>query len=819
VPRTVRRWHYLSLVARGGDTLKSDVLRFGLIFICWTCLAAPPAAELARSIRETGLDPAECYRVRDFSFQKEDIKVYLTDGYLIFSKPVEGERRAAVFSADVEGGDGEVILLPPYRGERQSLALFTQSANLDEHFDAALMIFTDGTRSLAERLHEQGASAPSVKKADEMGVALAGKWDAVLKSVESGLAMRMVVDLAGPAGQSGMAFLAFSGRQVGNFDVIYDPRSREQIEAGQMVERNGRSIYNLWTSFQSRSARLGATKPPEPWFSTSDYRIDATLDTDLAMKVATRVKVRVGSRALRGFPFEISNAMRVTAVKIDGVPAEVFADENELSHVQHIGDNDVFLVSSPAPLEAASVHEFEFEHQGAVIAPAGNGVFFVASRASWYPRYGDSFATYDVTFHYPRRWTLVAAGDQLSDATEAETRVTEWRTPVPIRMAGFNLGDYEKVTGNVPGFKVEVYGNKSVEAALLPKVRTPDLIQPFPPAPKQRPPGIDPSAQAQIAPDPRARLHDVAADVTSSLEFFNSKFGPPALRTLTVAPIPGAFGQGFPGLVYLSTLSYLDPSQRPANMRGEQHQLFFSELITAHEVAHQWWGNVVTASAYQDEWISEALANYSALLWLERKKGARAVDTVLESFRDDLMVRNAEARTAESAGPIVWGTRLGAAGIDGAWRVITYEKGAWIVHMLRRRLGDERFFDMLAEMRRRYEFRSISTEDFRALAKEFVPPRTPPDAIDNFFDNWVFSTGIPSLRIKYSVKGTRISGSVEQSGVSDDFSVDVPVEIHFAKGAPQTVWVRTSNDGATFSATLRQPPLRAAIGTAVLMKK
>ena len=65
-------------------------------------------------------------------------------------------------------------------------------------------------------------------------------------------------------------------------------------------------------------------------------------------------------------------------------------------------------------------------------------------------------------------------------------------------------------------------------------------------------------------PDPSARLRAVSADVNSSLEFFSTAFGPPALKTLTVAPIPGSFGQGFPGLVYLSTIAYLEPSARPA---------------------------------------------------------------------------------------------------------------------------------------------------------------------------------------------------------------------------------------------------------------
>ena len=194
----------------------------------------------------------------------------------------------------------------------------------------------------------------------------------------------------------------------------------------------------------------------------------------------------------------------------------------------------------------------------------------------------DNFSTYDLTFHYPKRFTLLAAGDITGDRTETESRVTEWRTPTPIRMAGFNLGDYDKVVSNVAGFHMEVYGNKSIESALTPKPRAP-IVFPLPQSPKNAPggrTGMDASVQPPVTPDPHARLHDVAADVSSSLEFFAGAFGPPALNTLTVSPIPGAFGQGFPGLVYLSTLAYLDPSQRPASLRGEEHQVFFSDLIT-----------------------------------------------------------------------------------------------------------------------------------------------------------------------------------------------------------------------------------------------
>jgi len=64
----------------------------------------------------------------------------------------------------------------------------------------------------------------------------------------------------------------------------------------------------------------------------------------------------------------------------------------------------------------------------------------------------------------------------------------------------------------------------------------------------------------------------------------------------------------------------------------------------------------------------------------------------------------------------------------------------------------------------------------------------------------------------------RLTGRVEQGGVDDDFSVEVPVEVQFAKGSTQTIWVETTNSGATFSASLKQPPTRVTlpIGTGVL---
>ena len=800
-------------------------------------LRAQTGAALVQSIRSAGPDLTACYRVRDVTLAKEDLKLYLTEGILLFSKPVNGERISAAFSADVEGGDGEVLLLPPYPGERQSLAKFSQSPNLDQHFRAAILLSTDGSlQQLFDRLSkgEEGRPMP------ELAPLMAEQFTAVLSNVTSGFELRIVQDLFTPAAtRQGLLFGAIGGARAANFDVFYDAQAREQIAVGQLSGRPRGSGYDIWTSFPARSSRTGSAKPPAQPLLTQRFRIEAALDANLRLSATVHITAKVGPNPVRALPFLISRAMHVTAARVDGAPAELISRDSSGAGPVRAGENEDYLVLLPSALAPGSAHEIEFEEDGAVISSAGNDVYFVAARANWYPRSGTEFATYDLTFKYPKRLTLVTPGDVTEDRVDGDFRITRRVTPNPIRVAGFNLGDYEKISGGSPGFRVDVYGNRRLENALQP--RLPVMVQSADPTPLAAgrgggsglvrggrgapPPDTTPQPLLTPAtPDPLARLRAVAADVASAVQFYSGLFGPPAAPSLTVAPIPGPFGQGFPGLVYLSTLAYLDPNARPSNTRGPREQVFFSDLIEAHEVAHQWWGDLVVPAGYQDEWLSEALASYSALMYLEKKKGAKALEDVLEDYRDTLLRKNDEGVTEESAGPITLGFRL-ESGSEEAFRDIVYYKGAWVFHMLRRRMGDERFLKMLAELRRRFDSTPVSTADLRTVVKQFLPPGVTPSMIDSFFDTWVYSTGIPALKVTYTAKGAapaiRLTGTVEQSGVADDFSTQVPVEIQFAKAPPQIVWVDTTNSGAVFTATVKQPPIKVSVptGTGVLAAK
>ncbi len=772
-------------------------------------LLAGTAADLAKSIREITFDRNECYRVRDITLEKQDIRVYLTEGHLIFSKPVAGRPIAALFTADGDSGDGEVILLPPDRAERRSLAVFTHAPNLDDHFTAAVFLFTG---SAYQDLRDGLAGNPSNKKTPEVGALMDEQYGSVLRNLASSYQTRITFDLLGRPGATPDLFAAvFNSSKLGNYDIVYDPYGAEQIVAGQVISKERRVYFDDWTRFADRDSRRqeASGKPPVVLdVDDSDYRIDAEIHPDLSMSAVTRFKARPRQGPLPAVRFEIAPSIKITSASIDGQPAEVLQTESMLSNFGS-NANSVFLVVPPQPLAAGRDYEVEIHHEGKVILDAGDGVYYVASRGAWYPFHGLQFSTFDLTFHYPRGFQLVAPGDVVDDRTEGEIRTTRRRTANAIRVAAFNYGDFAHVSLDRGPYSIEVFANRKLEAALQPRPQ-PILTNPAPPTRRR---GVDPLTVAPPAPpqpNPMGRLQALAAQVGSALDFMSAKFGPPALPHIAVSPIPGTFGQGFPGLIYLSTLSYLtgEPMGKTANM-------FYDEVLAAHEVAHQWWGNRVTAESYRDNWLMEALANYSALLYLEKTKGPRAMDEMLETYRTELLQKNDAGETKESAGPIVLGPRLQSSVQPSAWTAITYGKGSWIIHMLRRRMGDERFFALLGGLIKRYDHRSLSTEQFRLEAAAALPPKSDDSKLEGFFAQWVYGTGIPTLKLSYTLKGAapnvKLTGTLTQTGVDDDFSALVPIEIRFAKGPGVVKWVASASDPETFTVALRQAPSKVTM--------
>ena len=720
-------------------------------------LHAGIGSETSQAIRSLELDADQCYRVRELQFTRGDVQFSLTDGYMIFSKPVAGSPIAAVFSSAVDAGDGEILLLPPDRDERRMLAVRANGPNLEEHLSDAAFFFADDT---AIELLRTIQASEWMHKDPQRGEAMAEKYTSVLRNKVKEFETLLLLDLLTAPHQPQNFFGALlGGRTLGAFDVAFDPRAPEQILAGRELPDK----FELWTSYTPKSLR-GKTREPD--FHADRYRLDSRIDSKLHMHVESTFTASGIAHDLNALSFDMSRQMKIIGAEVDGHPAEIAEQTHVLETDADPGDR-LFLVIPSSPLKAGTEHAVKVIHEGDVITAGPNHVYFVGSRGRWYPHRALEFARFDLRFRFPKRLDLVAPGDAVLDKAEGDERIIERHIDTPLPMVGFNLGTYNRTVVERDGYTVEMCA-------------------------------IRDGSFSELDSRPAA----LASNIAGVMQFFSRRFGPPPLKRLVVSPIPGAFGQGFGGLIYLSTMAYMHPSGKAFSDMDPQAKIFFTELMHAHEVAHQWWGNLVLTAGYHDEWITEALANYSAMLYIQSHSGPKPVDTLLSAYRDTLL-------DVDQAGPVTQGRRLELEGKSNPWVTIMYGKGSWIMQMLRARMGDDQFWNMLAELRHRYEHKSVTTEQFRALCAEFMPRGVPDPKLQAFFDQWVYGMGVPSLKLESSVKGApgnlHVAGTLTQKDVPEDFSADFPVVIDLP-GKKITKWVTSSSDPVTFNIPVPSRP-------------
>ena len=785
-------------------------------------LSAGWGEENLQKIRSIRLDPGQCYRVRDLFLEREDLKIYFVDGHLIFGQPIAGRTVVALFVASEPADTGEIILFPPSKRERQSLSRFTGQPVLNEKFRTAMMFFTDDT---AEALRSALPNDEFNKLDPEAGALLQERWDPVMKNLLSTVELAVLSDaVAGRDPRSGFFGAVISGGALGRFEVVVDPRRDEQVSIGQIAWRDGRGYYEAWCRFQGRNFVLGRRSQRPDEARLEDYRIESHLDQDLEMKVVAQATFIPTAADTRVFSFELSRRLRLTEVLLDGEAVEILDSGRPPGTDTPLRRNNVVGIAVDNPPVPGSRHEIEFRYEGRVIGEAGDGVYYVGSRDSWYPQRGSDFTSFDLRFHYPEELDLVATGKLVETTSEEGIRSSHFHTETPIRLAAFNLGVYERVFRKVGDYTIEICANEGVEKRLQPVAKREVIIVPPPAAPRRRrrfgslfpssPPVLIERTPLPVS-KPALQLESLANLSAQALEFFVERFGAPATPQIVVSPIPGDFGQGFPGLVYTPTLSYLDPKDAPLRDLSDSERLFYTKLLPVHEIAHQWWGNVVTVNSPADVWLMEAFATYSALLWLEDQSGSKARDGVLRRYKDRLLELNEDGDTVESAGAIVLGDRLRSSKFPNARNVIVYEKGAWILHMLRGILGDDKFLALMRQIRDRYEYKDLTTEDFQKAAARFVPEGWPDPKLEDFFDQWVYETGIPTLSFQHHANGkpprVRFSGRLIQQNVPEAFTLMAPVEIHTLPGRSLYKWIEAQGESTEFNVVLRNRPTRVVL--------
>jgi hypothetical protein len=491
--------------------------------------------------------------------------------------------------------------------------------------------------------------------------------------------------------------------------------------------------------------------------------------------------------------FELSRFLQVESVKLDGEAIEFIHNPAvEGTQLSRRG-NDLLALILPAPTRTGQKINLEFTYGGEVLAEAGNGLLYVGARGTWYPNRGMAMANYDLEFDSPQGWTLVATGKPTTPTDESVANAnglqkSRWVSERPIPLAGFNLGKYKVVTvqaGNVP---VETYATTGVERDFpVPKIQ---VLEPNPSdRTVQRRPLIVPSH-----PSPVQTQLTVGEAAARAILYYAARFGPYPYSHLALTQMPGRASQGFPGLVFLSSYAFLDREQRE-ELHFDSERILVQQSIPAHETAHQWWGDLVTWNSYRDQWFSEGLANYCALMMLQEKDPA-GFRQIMEKYRRDLLAKNKDGMSPVDAGPVTLGVRLLSSKFPEGYDEILYGRGTWLFHMLRTMLQDaasqggrqrgdaeEPFVRALRKVRERYEGRSISTSELLDVFAEELPPALRYEgksSLEWFLNGWINGTALPKLElrgVKFTPKGAGsvVSGTILQKDAPRDLVTSVPV--------------------------------------------
>ncbi|HUL33739.1 MAG TPA: M1 family aminopeptidase [Candidatus Eisenbacteria bacterium] len=770
----------------------------------WNALSAPT------------MDPAKLATVENVAITRDRLHITLVNGTIQFTKPVNDVVFGAVFH-----GTGRVQVDPPNALEAQQLRWFTKVDKLNAEFTDATFTFSDG---LLEEVTQQ------VKWRDATGNdELFAKRQQEREDLGAGYLPRIFKAAMSPDRKRTAYFLAeLKIRDHGWIEVRDDAMLLEEIRVGRWSDVGPFKLKDYWMVFPAngRDARHAYDDPAARQdFLIPSYKIEATVsdNAELAAKAAVTVEPRFdGERVLL---FDLDSNLRLQSVKDEqGRSLEFHQARERKEDSQSHGKYVAVVLAEPAKTGKSEVLTFEYGGKH-VVYRVGDGNYFCQS-FGWYPssfepELGvDAFAfrsNFDLTFRTPKRYILVATGEKTGETKDGKEVVTTWKSEMPLAAAGFAFGDYKVVTDKVGNVEVEVYANREPDDLLkgIQKVYDnplDDLAQ-GPGA------GASHSSTGVIGTlTPAALGKTINIETGNTLRVFQSYFGPYPYKEIAVTNIVGTYGQGWPGLLYLSWLTFLDSTQR--NELGIKNQKELTDFFRGHESSHQWWGHKVGWKSYHDQWLSEGFAEFSGLLYLQYRENVKSALTEWRLRKERLKEVDEKGHSVDSLGPIWIGQRAVASITSpSAYQNLIYSKGGYVLQMLRMQMQDPRspdaehlFKAMMQDYCQTFDNKAASTEDFKAIVEKHMTRGMDLDGNHKmgwFFDEYVYGTEIPQYTFHATLGSTpdgktTVNATLQRTGVPGNWKDVVPLYAHMGDKTVRLGSIAATHDTENINFTLPQ---------------
>ena len=705
----------------------------------WRITAAQSVASINDLFR-LRVDASKQFLARNLSVTAEDLTLTLTDGSAFIIASDEGVTGLVLF------GRGIIHFAPEPPTERGQLRIFAGNDDLTTGFDAAFVRLNPvdyERRVTVDRMTPVPVNPRDLRRAEEL--------------LEREGAKSFNVDLHELSSEpwfllpSAGDFLAEI--RTRRYGTLTYSRAATQVEDITLFNRERNRTIALYPSAQRRAARgLSFNEDDLRDYDVLDYDIETAITPGTEfLEGRTRLHIRVRTAGASSLMLRLSDEL--------GVRGVVSVEYGRLLHLRVRGQDSV-IVNFPAELKqnaeitllvtyAGHIPTQKIEDEGVQVGEEPFGIppetnFLLSSRSFWYPQNPiPDYATGTLRIVLPEGFDCVASGDPRgSDQVTLRDllSLTNGRTFVftaanPLRYFAVIVSRFVHVAD---------------DTLLLP----PDIERPKDAG------GVRVSVDAN--PRQLGNARTLLGDTKSIMAFYAGLLGDVPYSSLSVALVEHELPGGH-SPAYFAVLNSPVPSARttwrgdPASFPG------FQEFFVAHELAHQWWGHAVGWRNYHDQWLSEGLAQYFAALYAQHVRGDRAFERMLRQFR-----RWAVAESDE--GPVSLGSRLGHLRREPrVFRALVYNKGAAVLHMLRRLVGDEHFFGALRRFYRDQKFQKAGTLDLRA-AFEVESGRS----LERFFDRWIYNPELPRLRYTTELRGNTVTVRFEQVG---DILFDIPVTV------------------------------------------
>jgi tetratricopeptide (TPR) repeat protein len=498
-------------------------------------------------------------------------------------------------------------------------------------------------------------------------------------------------------------------------------------------------------------------------FDVTNYRIEAQLIPDQHMLRAGADVTVIPLESTRSLVFELNGSLHVESIDRDGKPLTGFVQDavgvGSLGPSIRVDLGQVVPANQPVTLR--------FRWSGALLSPEGGPLAtkrlayvgpegsYLMYASRWFPfhDYAADRATSDITLIVPTGLQVAGTSDDpVTPQASPKDGATRFHFVhrQPVLIGNFAAGQY--INRNLR------FGNYEI--------------------------------QFFAKPGSESRINAYAELMGQVLEFYTKQYGTPIFGgRLVVTQVDDESLDTYsgPGIIFLA--SKLFDSSRP--MPEEKLQ---------REVAYQWWGQTVGLKSFDDAWISQGLAEWSAFAFRESNLTGGALEAAQREQQERALTFEQTASIARAPGALD--------DQSAAYQSIVFHKGAMVFRMLRESMGKEKFDRLLHNFLEQYRGKNASIDDFEKLASQIAA-----ENLRYFFAQWVEGTGVPDFSVDYQIIRTRAGKFRTRGTVKQTLdTLRMPVQLMLrAEGDNQTTTIKIEGKSEDFDFESNGQPLEVIV--------